>query len=142
MLDSSALWALAIRVPLPFPGETLHRAALRSATAGAFAAAERLFERAATRYRAELKLEALARLRVHQLMTQVRSRARPDLEEALCREAERRLLNLARIESPDPPFEMIEAHELLARWLSEPAAMRAIAGRDTHPEPARTRSAA
>ena len=55
----------AIRAPRFVPGHMLHRAALRAMSAGAWRVAERLFEAAGERYRIEMEIVPLARLRVH-----------------------------------------------------------------------------
>lgn len=75
----------------------------------------RLFERAALRYRRELRTEALARVRVHQLMAT--ACAAGGRVSPLSLEVDRALTRLERIESPVPPFPMVATHVLLARWL-------------------------
>ncbi len=118
VLSTPPLWAVALRAPWGFSGAALHRAGLTAMSAGRCGVADRLFERAAHRYRREIRTEALARLRVHQLMT--RARAAGDPGGRLCLEVERALTRLDRIESPEPPFEVVPAHSLLATWLAEP----------------------
>jgi hypothetical protein len=73
MLDPSVLWHLASRLPAAFSGAFLHRSALSASAVGRFALAQRLYEAAAERYRQDLAVEALARLRTHQMITRVRS---------------------------------------------------------------------
>jgi hypothetical protein len=98
-------------------GSSLHRAALEAAHHGCYEKARELFEAAAQCYRRELAVEPLARLRVHELMTRVKACSAPDREPESCIEVERRLYNLQRIESLEPPFELVNAHSLLASWL-------------------------
>jgi hypothetical protein len=100
-----------------FASESLHLGGLRALAAGEDATADALFERAAARYRAELKTEALARVRAHQLMA--RARAAGGRMSPMSLEVDRALARLERIESPEPPFELVSAHVLLAKWLNE-----------------------
>ncbi len=116
MFHSPRLWRLAARLPGVFPGAALHQAALYAMSAGAYGVAETLFELAAGRYRRQIAVEPLARLRVHQLIARVRSQAEPGRHDELMLEVERRLYRLRRIESLVPPFEMIDARQLLAAW--------------------------
>ena len=109
----------AIHVPRFIPGRLLHRAALRAMGAGAWRTAERLFEAAGERYRIEMRVVPLARLRVHQLMGRARAAARRNRDPRLEVEAERRLCRLDRIEAPWPPFELVEAASLLASWIAD-----------------------
>lgn len=120
MLDSARLLPLAHHLPVLFDGAGLHRAALREMTRGQWAAADRLFESAASRYRSDVEVEPLARLRVHQLMARVRSGSLPEPESAqLVLEVDRRLCRLGRIESLEAPFTFVEARTLLASWLPD-----------------------
>jgi len=115
LLDSPRLWAAACRCPWLLSGAHLHRAGLHAMAAGEHATAVRLFEGAARRYRAELRTESLARVRVHQLMAGACAgggRISP-----LSLEVDRALTRLDRIESPEPPFALVPAHVLLASWL-------------------------
>jgi hypothetical protein len=110
-----ACWALACRFPFILAGEQLHHLGLHALAAGEHEAAVRLFERAALRYRRDLRTEALARVRVHQLMAAACAaggRASP-----LSLEVDRALARLERIELPEPPFRLVAAHVLLASWL-------------------------
>ncbi len=116
ILESPRTWALACRHPWLFDGETLHLAGLRAAWAGEHDTAIRLFEGAARRYRAALRVEPLARVRVHQLM--VRACAAGGWISPLSLEVDRALTRLEQIESPEPPFELVPAHVLLANWLA------------------------
>ncbi|MBI1798219.1 MAG: hypothetical protein HYR73_00865 [Candidatus Eisenbacteria bacterium] len=117
MPASPLLWNLAARVPVPIAGAALHRLGLSALHAGAFSAAERLFERAAERYRADLSVESLARLRVHQRIARLRARGQRDPERVV--EVERQLYLLRTIESLDPPFAPIDAARLLASWAQD-----------------------
>ena len=78
MLDFVPSVRIASCMPSLFSGPALHRAALGATHRGAHALAERLFERAAERYREDLAIEPLARLRVHQLIARVRSGHHPE----------------------------------------------------------------
>jgi hypothetical protein len=122
VLDTRLTWWFAIRLPSLFTGRALHRAALHAAAAGAHAAADALFERAGEHYRSDLEVEALARLRVHQLITRIRATQDPRRDAAMCLEVEQRLTRIARIESLDAPFEMVPASRLLASWMRDPRA--------------------
>ena len=119
MLDRRWLWSLALRVPRFFSGAALHRAGLEAMHAGEFDAADRLLETAAARYRLDVAVEPLARLRVHQLIARVRSHAQPEAEAALVLAIDRLLSRLDRIEALSPPFDLVDSHALLAAWLSD-----------------------
>jgi hypothetical protein len=80
--------------------------------------AEQLFESAAVSYRRELSVEALARLRVHQLMARARATGDPAREAALMLEIVRTLNKLDALESLDPPFERVDARRVLSEWLA------------------------
>ena len=97
-------------------GAGLHRRALHAAHSGRLPHAERLFEAAAENYRRELDVEALARLRIHQMMARVLAGADPEAQAQNTLEIERRLCRIERIESPHPPFEMVDARSVLASW--------------------------
>jgi hypothetical protein len=127
MLDSSWMLWLGRCLPGLVGGPALHRAALALAARGRHAEAQRCFARAAEAYRRDLRVEALARLRAHELMNGLCSGALPDRDGARELELERRLARLERIESPAPPFEVVDARDLLARWVARggPAASRA-----------------
>ncbi|HKQ56578.1 MAG TPA: hypothetical protein VJY35_01805 [Candidatus Eisenbacteria bacterium] len=115
MLDSAPTWWLASRLPVLFTARALHVAALHAVRAQAWPVAEQLFERAAARYRVDVSVESLARLRVHQLIGRLRAAAGSAREESLRLEAEQRLARLDRIESLDPPFALVPAVHLAAR---------------------------
>lgn len=112
MLDLPLIRSVAITFPGLFTGLSLHHAALHAAFAGDAGTAEVLYERAAGRYRMNLEVEALARLRVHQLVTRGRAAGESVREADLLLEAAQRLARLGQIESFDPPFEMIPASGL------------------------------
>lgn len=119
LLESPRVWSLACHSPWLFAGESLHLAGLHAFAAGEHAVADRLFEGAAARYRAALQTEPLARVRVHQLM--VRACAAGGRASPLSLEVDRALTRLDRIESPEPPFDLVPAHVLLASWLDDDA---------------------
>jgi len=120
MLESLVARVLAGLVPSAARGAWLHRAALRALVGRRYAAAEALFEGAARCYRRELKVEPLARLRVHQLIARARAHPDQDREGALTLEIERRLCRLHRIESLEPEFPLADARALLAeQWSHE-----------------------
>jgi hypothetical protein len=112
MLVSDLVLNLLERVPVLLDGRTLHRAGLRALAAGDPARARRMFACAALRYRRELRVEALARVRVHQLIAA--ARAGGDPEDAL--EVEWRLRRLDTIEALDAPHARIDARRLMAAW--------------------------
>ncbi len=112
MLDIPFIWSLAVSFPALFAGRALHHAALHAAIGGHAGIAELLYERAAARYRMDLEVEALARLRVHQLVTRARAAGDPGRETELLLESAQRLARLGTIESFDPPFTMIPASGL------------------------------
>lgn len=112
MLEVPFIRSVAITFPGLFPAPALHHAALHAAYVGDSGAAEALYERAAARYRLELEVEALARLRVHQLVTRARSAGEPGREAELLLDSAQRLARLGHIESFDPPFAMIPASGL------------------------------
>ncbi len=98
-------------------GRALHRRALAAAAAGAHAEAEQWFEVAATQYRRELAVEALARLRVHQLMVRARVSGHGGIDPAAMLEIIRRLNRLDQLESLEAPFELDDARAVLAAWI-------------------------
>ena len=100
-------------------GHALHQWGLRAMHEHHWRHAGLLFEAAALRYRRELDVDAIARLRVHELMAQVLSGNQPARAAELCVEVERRLSQLDRIESLEPPFALVEADSLLAGWLAD-----------------------
>lgn len=116
MLVIPLLCHIAARVPLGFDGRALHRLGLASLHAGRCAEADALFERAAKRYRHDIEVEALARLRAHQGIARLRASQVHDPQQVL--ELERRLYRLRTIEELEPPFALIDAGRLLAAWSS------------------------
>ena len=118
-MSHSLPWKIALVVPGLFAGAAFHRAALAAVQRREFALAERLFERAASRYRAELRVEPLARLRVHQEIARLRALQHPHVDTARCLEVERALTRLDLIEALESPFELVEAKSVLATWLSD-----------------------
>ncbi len=116
MNSQLALLHLARLLPVPFGGPTLHRAGLRALADGSPAMADQLFERAALAYRSDLELERLARVRVHQRIARLQSAdgLPPDADTLV--EVQHMLGRVGRIESLEPPFELVDARELLARW--------------------------
>src|SRR5437867_10751279 len=117
MLEPAFLCAIAPSLSGFFGGTTLHRAALKALDRGAYAVAAGLFDCAARRYRRELAVERLARLRAHQAMAAVLSSRRPEIETERLIEVERLLTRLGWIEELEPPFTLVEARTLLADWL-------------------------
>ncbi len=99
-----------------FDGETLHLAGLHAFSVGEYETAVPLFEGAALRYREAVRTEALARVRVHQLMA--RACASGGWISPLSLDVDRALTRLEWIESPEPPFALVPAHVLLASWLA------------------------
>jgi len=120
MLGSSHFMIRALAIVTR--GAALHRSALEALGARRFATAEFMFEAAAGRYRSEMAVEALARLRVHQLMAQVLSGAEPARAAERCLEVERRLCQLDQIESLAAPHELVDAHSVLGSWLNRDGA--------------------
>lgn len=119
MLDHLARRVLTLWPSRLVPGEALHRRALAALALGRFVAAEELFEAAAADYRRELRVEPLARLRVHQRMARARALADPAREAECMLEIVRVLNRLDRLEAMTPPFALVDAREVLARWLAE-----------------------
>jgi hypothetical protein len=117
MLPLSLLRVFARFLPHVAPGRALHRRALAAHAAGADAVAECFFESAAVRYREELAVEPLARLRVHQLMVRAQAAGPAGVEGAAMIEIVRRLNRLDRLETLDAPFELADARTVLANWI-------------------------
>ena len=105
-------------------GRALHRRALAAYAAGTGDDAEQWFEAAARRYRRELAVEPLARLRVHQLMARARTSGGPAGEAAAMVEIVHRLNRLDRLETLEPPFELADARSVLAQWLERAEPVR------------------
>ncbi|HTM57619.1 MAG TPA: hypothetical protein VL123_04315 [Candidatus Udaeobacter sp.] len=119
MPSLSLLWKLAALAPAPLDGAWFHRMGLAAMYAGCPAEADRLFERGARRYREEIRVEPLARLRAHQEIARLRSSSHADPGRVL--EVERLLYRLRRIESLEPPHALIDAGRLLASWNDDAA---------------------
>jgi hypothetical protein len=114
MLFNPLFCRIAASLPLGLEGRVLHRLGLASLHAGRWREADALFDRAATRYRREIEVEALARLRAHQGIARLRALEVQDPQQVL--EVERRLYRLRTIEALEPPFALIDAGRLLAAW--------------------------
>ncbi len=123
MLPLPRFWAVACKVPFLFRGDTLHRAALMLVFQRRFDLAERLFEAAARRYRAEFRIPRLARLRVHQLIARVQAGRQEGRAAALelVTEIEHRLSRLEDLADLAPPFTRIVPEERAGRWSVDPA---------------------
>src|SRR5262245_38495441 len=121
MLPHLVLDLAARYLPRLASGTAFHRRALDAAERGRCAAAERWFEMAADRYRRDLEVDALARLRVHQLMVRARSRRgageHGGADPAAMVEIVQRLNRLDRLETLDSPHEMADARSVLAEWI-------------------------
>lgn len=112
-----AFWAAASRIPFLFHGDTLHRAALLAVFRRRFDLTETLFEAAAARYRRDLEVPALARLRVHQLIGRAQALAEdPEAAFELAVEIEHRLAMLEDLEDLTPPFALVPAEEIDGAW--------------------------
>ena len=98
-------------------GRWLHMRGLQAFSEGDTAAAERWFELAALRYREELAVEALARVRVHQLMARARAADSGAAESAAMIEIVRRLNRLDLLERLQSPHELADARVVLADWI-------------------------
>jgi hypothetical protein len=110
------LCRLALAFPV-LPGERLHRLGLEALAAGEAGLAEQLLECAARVYRRDLAVEPLARARVHQRVARARATRDADAERDLVLAIERGMSQLERIEELAPPFRLVSAHTLLARWI-------------------------
>ena len=122
MLDSRAFRVLSRLAPGAVAGRRLHRRALAAAASGAHADAEQLFELAVVRYRQELAIEPLARLRVHQLMVRARAATSSAQEAERMLEIVRALNRLDRLESLVAPHELLDARAVLSAWIGESVA--------------------
>ena len=118
MLDTVVHQILLRIRPGLVPGSTLHRRALAAAAAGRHPEAERLFEAAAAGYRSELRVEPLARLRVHQAMARARACADPGREASMMLDIVRGLNKLDQLESFAAPHALLDAREVFASWLA------------------------
>ena len=112
------VYQAALRLPgRVCSGPWLHRQGLDAYHTGNPALAERWFEAAARRYREDLAVEALARVRVHQLMARARAASSAAAESAAMMEIVRRLNRLDQLERLEAPFELADARVVLADWI-------------------------
>lgn len=100
-------------------GDRVYMKGLKEARAGDVARAIKLLEEAAQRYRKEECVERLARLRAHQLMVKYQIQRSPTEKQKIVEEVVLRLSKLREIESPDPPFALLDAREVLRNWMEE-----------------------
>lgn len=98
-------------------GRWFHLRGLQAFSDGDTVSADRWFELAALRYREELAVEALARVRVHQLMARARSANSGAAESAAMIEIVRRLNRLDLLERLRSPYELADARVVLADWI-------------------------
>jgi transposase InsO family protein len=98
-------------------GRWFHLRGLQAFSDGDTVGADRWFELAALRYREELTVEALARVRVHQLMARARSADSGAAESAAMIEIVRRLNRLDLLERLRSPYELADARVVLADWI-------------------------
>jgi signal transduction histidine kinase len=116
----NALERVVLRyAPGILPGCTLHRHALSVFASGRPALAEAIFEAAAAAYRRELRVEPLARLRVHQSLARARASVVLGEEAEHMLEIVRSLNRLDRLESLRAPFALCDARAVLSEWLSD-----------------------
>jgi hypothetical protein len=117
-------------LPAIASGHACHLRALAAAARGDRAAAERWFALAVERYRRDLSIEPLARLRVHELMVGARPAAGEPATEPSGQMVEivRRLNRLDRLESLDFPHELADARTVLATWVEAHADSTLAAG--------------
>jgi hypothetical protein len=114
MLRTSIAPWVATHLPALFSGTQLHHAALIAFHRADYTVCDQLLERAAERYREDLAMEALARLRTHQMILHVHAGRLRDTQATL--EVDRRLSRLERIETLCPPFASVPAHQLIGHW--------------------------
>ena len=106
-------------LPALTSGQACHRRALAAAASGDRRTAERWFGLAIARYRRDIEVEPLARLRVHELMVGARpggGEPAPDAAGVMV-EIVRRLNRLDRLETLDFPHELADARSVLASWV-------------------------
>ena len=116
----TALERVVLRyAPGVLPGSTLHRHALAVLASGRPALAEPVFEAAAAAYRRELRVEPLARLRVHQSLARARASGVQGEEAERMLEIVRSLNRLDRLESLHAPYALRDARAVLSEWLSD-----------------------
>jgi len=102
-------------------GDRVYMKGLREAHAGHVARAIKLLDEAAQRYRKEESVERLARLRAHQLMVKYRVQRSAIEKQKIIEEVVLRLSKLREIESPEAPFALLDAREVLRNWMEEKA---------------------
>jgi len=114
LADLASRW-----LPALASGEACHRRALTAAARGDRAAAQRWFALAVARYRRDLAVEPLARLRVHELMVGARPAGGEPATDAagVMVEIVRRLNRLDRLETLDFPHGLADARSVLAGWV-------------------------
>jgi len=117
----------------PIPGTWYHRRGLTALAAGEPREAVAWFGAAVARYRRELAVESLARLRVHELMARARTLPDPAGESTALIEIVRRLNRLDRLERLSAPHELADARVVLADWLEPPAVPSRGAGEEMVP---------
>jgi len=130
-------------LPAIASGAAFHRRALDAAARGDLVAARRWFDLASERYRRELLLEPLARLRVHQLMLLPGAAAGgTGLDDVLGASGDgvmveivRRLNRLDRLEALDSPHELADARSVLAGWIEARGGLGLAAGSVTTATP-------
>lgn len=127
MLELPVLRLLALTAPGFLRGAWLHRRGLVAASHGQSQRALVLFELAASRYRAEVSIEPLARLRVHELLVRATSpdgnREAPELMLQIVSKLNR----LDRLESLEAPFALEDARTVLSRWIERESPAAALA---------------
>ena len=114
MATFTLLWKLVALPCLPLEGKLLHRLGLAALHSGCPGEADRLFDRAALRYRDDLAVESLARVRAHQAIARWRRRGGRDPDALLAIECQ--LSRLRTIESLEPPFALTDSGRLMASW--------------------------
>jgi signal transduction histidine kinase len=119
MLRNALDWVVIRFAPRLLSGSRLHLHALAAYAEGRPADAEPLFVAAATAYRRELRVEPLARLRVHQSLVRARASGSPGEEAERMLEIVRSLNRLDRLESLHEPFALSDAREVLSEWLAD-----------------------
>jgi hypothetical protein len=125
-------------LPAYASGNACHLRALAAAARGDSRAAERWFALAIARYRRDLAVEPLARLRVHELMLGVRPGGGEPTTDAsgVMVEIVRRLNRLDRLEALDFPHELADARTVLAAWFETQSASAPAMGTARSPSSA------
>ena len=120
MLQRLVLGLASQLLPEQTSGAAWHHRALTAAWRGDLAVARHLFALAAERYRRELAVEPLARLRVHERMVRARDTGHAVSDELV--EIVRLLNRLDRLESLEPPHALTDARTVLAAWIESSGA--------------------